>query len=155
MSNTRIPLRLLLVAVAAGAVIAAGLNTMVYLCGRAADLEFLVDESTGEMVRLGHVLGATSTSFALGLIVAGVANRLGRPRLVTVQVVAAALAIVSIGEDLVIDASAAAKATLAAMHLVAGAVYVTALHVASTRLRASAAPLATAHQPASENVAAA
>ena len=69
-------------------------------------------------------------TFAVGLVAALIASRLRRPSLRSLQVLGGVVAVASMAMDVPIDASPAAKATLAVMHLVVGAAYVASLQLA-------------------------
>src|SRR5262245_39757011 len=65
------------------AAIAVITNSLIYAAGRAAGLEFVIQRVAGapaRTVEITNVVGATVSSFAIGLLVAAAANRL-RPTL--------------------------------------------------------------------------
>jgi hypothetical protein len=129
------PIRSLLVVGATGAVVATAANALIYGAGRAADIAYVVSKTAQgtERVRLADVVSLSLMSFAVGIIAAVCARRFRRPSVRTLQIVGGVLAVVSTWGDFVIDGTAAAKATLAVMHIVVGVAYIVSLQVASTR----------------------
>jgi hypothetical protein len=126
----------LLVVGAAGAVAATAVNACIYGAGRAADVAYVITQSSSapERVGLGEVVSLSLMSFAVGLVAAAVALRFGRPSLRALQILGAVLAVVSTWGDFTIDGTAAATATLALMHIVVGVAYVTSLEIVRVRL---------------------
>jgi hypothetical protein len=130
-TSTTIRIRPLLAAGAVGAAASALVNASIFGLGRAAGVDFVVDSST--RVAVTDVVSFTLMCFAVGVLAAVVARWLRRPGYRALQVVAAAVAVVSVAMDIPIDASPTAKVLLATMHLVTGAAYVTTLEVAHRR----------------------
>jgi hypothetical protein len=116
------------------AVGAATVNAAIYGIGRAADLSFVASTTASgpEHILLQHVVSFTFMTFAVGLVVAAIADKVRRPSLHALQLVGATVAVVSIAMDVPIDSSVTAKATLALMHIVAGVAYVAALQIVRT-----------------------
>ena len=104
-------------------------NLLIWLVGRALGVAFAVRlSSTARPVAAGaaSVAAFTLVSLAIGTAVAVAAS--GRPRaLARLQVAGAAVTLVSLVAPLSVIATTPTKVSLAAMHLVAGAVYVGAL----------------------------
>lgn len=120
---------------AAGAVVGAAVNATIFGIGRAADVPFrVVDGGNEEVINVGFVVGMSLLSLAVGLVGVAVAYRyFGRRSLRPFAVLGAVLALASNIGFPGTDATAATKWSLAAMHLVVGAVYVTGLEVARAR----------------------
>ena len=116
---------------AIGAAVATAVNIAIYGIGRAAGVDYILTETS--RVRVPDVVILSLMSFAIGLVAAAVAARWDRG-LRALQVVGAALAVISTWGDFTIDGSGAATATLALMHLVVGAVYVTTLEGVRSRV---------------------
>lgn len=127
---------------AIGAVAAAVVNAVIYGLGRVVDVSYTFTEGGEEQtVDLGAVVGASLITFAVGLVVAAAVVWLGRPDLRIVQWVGGVIAVASTWTSFAIDASFAASATLAAMHIVSGVAYVAALEaVRSPSKELAAAP---------------
>jgi hypothetical protein len=142
--------RQLFVVGAATAVAATGVNAVIYGAGRAAGVEYLVDVTSKgpQSVQLVHVISLSLMSFAVGILGAVIASAWRRPSLRTMQIIGAVLAVVTTWGDFTIDGTFAATLTLALMHLVVGAAYITALYVVGSRRPASATSRVTATHPA-------
>lgn len=118
-----------------GAVLAAIINGAVFLMGRAADVSFLVpgfgsDTSPQEMTLMQVILNSLVpliVGTAVAVLVVSRGHGVRGP-----QLLGAAVALISLGLPLTIDADLATKFLLASMHLVAGVVFVLTLQ-ASTR----------------------
>jgi hypothetical protein len=128
MSTSRTRPSHLLRAGAVGAVAATLVNAALFGAGRAADLAYVVHQSSTDRIRLVHVVSFSLETFAVGLVAAVVAARLGRS-LRALQILGAVVAVLSTGMDVSIDATLPAKLTLACMHLVVGLAYVASLQV--------------------------
>jgi hypothetical protein len=134
-TNT-VRIRQLLRVGALGAVIATVVNAAIYATGRAAGVAYVVTRDSGgtQSVHLRDVVSLSLMSFAVGLLAALVAARVGRG-LRVLAVLGAALAVVSTWSDFTIDGNGAAKLTLASMHLVVGIVYVASVRLARRDVR--------------------
>jgi hypothetical protein len=114
--------------VAAGT--AALANLALFAASRAAGVSYLVrfsPDADPTRVTAAHVALTTLVPFVAGLAVAVVAARHLRHGLRTVQVLGAALAVVSLAGPLSLEADTAARLVLAAMHVVTGAAFAVAL----------------------------
>jgi hypothetical protein len=142
MNTTKTRIRRLLAAGAVGAASAAVANAVLFGIGRVADLDYVVNETAhgAERIAVTDVVGFSLMSFAVGLLTAVVATWLRRPSLLALQIVGAVVAVASMAMDAPIDASAGAKVTLAAMHLVVGLAYVVGLQFVRSSRSASLAP---------------
>ena len=127
------------------ALAAVAINVLIYAGGRVADVSYVVNQTASgpEEIRLVHVVGFCLQAFAVGLVAALVANRLGRPSLRSLQILGAVIAVGSTVMDVGIDSALPAKLLLASMHIVTGVAYVAAVQVVRSR-----ASLATEHAPA-------
>jgi len=121
----------------AGAVVAVVLNLWIYVSARAADVSFVVpgfEAGAGPMeISAINVAFVTLFAFLIGTGVAALAHLRGRLRLVLW--LGLAVALVSLGAPLTLDAATSTKLSLASMHVVAGAVFFVALHRIAARER--------------------
>jgi hypothetical protein len=127
---------------AVAGVAATVVNAVVYVVGNAAGVDYIAEEKASGpvFVQLRHVVSLSLISFAIGLAAAVVVTVLRRRGLRSLQVVGAVLGVATIAMDFGIDASAAAKITLGAMHLVVAAAYVAAVQAVRTQRAAVEAP---------------
>jgi purine-cytosine permease-like protein len=113
-----------------GAIAAAAVNLTLFAVSRAADTSFLVRRSSDadptEVTAL-HVLLTTVIPFIVGLAIAVAAERRLRQGLRTLQVVGAAIAVVSLAGPLSVEADTTAKLVLATMHVITGGCFVVAV----------------------------
>jgi hypothetical protein len=125
------PVRRLLKVGAVAAVTATVVNAVVYSVGNAAGVDYIAEQKASGPVwiKLQHVVSLSLIAFAIGLAAAVVVTALRRRGLRALQVVGAVLGVATVAMDFGIDASAAAKITLGAMHLVVGASYVAAVGI--------------------------
>lgn len=144
METTKTSARRLLAHGAAGAAIATTVNATIFGVARAADVDFLVDVTRKgpQHVVVANVVNLTWMSFAVGLVAAVIAGRIGPRSLRTVQIVGSILALLTIIPDFTIDGPASATLSLASMHVVAGFVFVTAVARARRVSVRPAVPLA-------------
>jgi hypothetical protein len=121
---------------AIGALVATVVNASIYASGRAADVAYVItrDGSGAQSVHLRDVVSLSLISFAIGLVAAVIAVRLGRG-LRALAALGAVLAVISTWSDFTIDGNGAAKVTLASMHLVVGIAYVASLRLAPRDVR--------------------
>jgi hypothetical protein len=115
-----------LLAAAAGTAI----NVIIFLCGRALGVSFLVRFSSSQPsahVGIASVAGVSFVALGAGTVIAA----LVRPRLglsvTAVQLTAAGLAVLSLAGPLAFGAGASTKLLLASMHLAAGTTFVLSL----------------------------
>jgi hypothetical protein len=127
-----------LIAGVAGAVV----NAVIYGVGRAADVAYVISQTSSgpQHVRLVDVVSFSLMAFAVGLVAALIVAKLGRPNLRVLQVLGAVIAVASTAMDIPIDSTLAAKLSLASMHLVMGFAYVTTLQAARTTRTSVSAP---------------
>jgi hypothetical protein len=125
----------LLVVGAIGAALATAVNGAIYGIARAAGVAYVINATS--RVRVPDVVILSLVSFAVGLGAAAVAARFDRRGLRVLQVVGAALAVVSTWGDFSIDGTRAATLTLALMHLVVGVAYVASIEVVRSRAQGS------------------
>lgn len=126
----------------AAALVAAVANLVVYLIGRAADVEFTLTPG-GSVTQIGvvHVLLMSIVSVLLGTMLAVVLARGGVHRLRWAQAAGAAIAVLSAIAPL--SGGWPAGVLLASMHLITGASYVLALQAVRRRSATTAAEPAT------------
>lgn len=123
---------------AIGAVAAALGNLMILFAGRAAGASFeYVESGTTYDVTVGGVLLASVPSLVLGTIVAAVLSRwwLGIFRLA--QVIAGALALLTVAGPLMTDTDGGTRLSLALMHVVLGVACVLTLETVRRRVKAT------------------
>lgn len=121
---------------------AAIVNVVILVAANAAAVEFFApDPRTGNLTEIGvpQVIFVTLFSSLIGLAVAAIAERLGRP-LRWVQVGGVAATLLSLVSPLTLDAELATRLVLSLMHLIAGGAFVGALGRAD---RAVAPPVET------------
>lgn len=130
----------------AGASVAVVANLMILAVSSAAGTSFLVPGFGGMgAARVTGVQVFVTTMFAMlaGTAATAVASRSGRVR--AVQLAGALFAIVSLGAPLSLQADTPTKLSLAAMHLVAGIIFVLGVHRRSAgdpdRMERAAKPL--------------
>jgi len=113
-----------------GAVLAAFLNAVLYLVGRAADVPYQVPGFSPDMptqtVTIIQVVLSTFVPLAVGIALALVLVSRGRG-IRGLQYLGGALALVSLVVPLSLDTDLATKTLLSTMHLVTGAVFVLSL----------------------------
>jgi hypothetical protein len=134
---------------AAAGIAAVAANAAIYAAARAGSVDFVAHQSVSgaDRIKLMTVVTLTLMTFAAGVIAALVANRVRRPSLNSLRVLAALIALGSTVMDAGIDSTVTAKLLLASMHIVTGIAYVvalgSALRAASSRT-AEAVPVRTA-----------
>jgi hypothetical protein len=105
---------------ATGALLGTAVNLAIYGIGRAAGIEYVVDD--GSSIAAIHVISLSLITFAAGVIAAAVASH-WRNGFRVAQIAGGVFAVLSTFGDFTIDGSAAAMLTLALMHLALGTVY--------------------------------
>jgi hypothetical protein len=126
---------------AVGAAAGAVVNSAIFGIGRAADVPFhVVDGSSEETVNIGGVLFMSIAAVAVGLLGVAVAYWLfGRKSLRPFAVLGVLIALASNIGFPDVEATAATKWSLAAMHVVVGIVYAASLEVVRARVGTDAA----------------
>jgi hypothetical protein len=114
---------------AAAAAIAAILNVVILVIGRAAGVSFVVPSFTGTPMTVvpAVVVFTVVFWFVLGLLLTTFVAARQPGRLAAIQRVAAVVTVVSLLQPLTVDADAATRLVLAIMHPVAGAAFILAL----------------------------
>jgi len=126
---------------AAGAAAAAIVNLVVFAIANAAGVSFeFVQNGRPTTVGYGMVAVVSVGSVLLGAVLAAL---LGPRRLRLVQIIGAAVAVLSAGAPLTLTGAASGKAVLVLLHLITGAVFVLALELVRRRTPADE-PSATA-----------
>src|SRR4051812_36726503 len=94
-TTTPIKARQLLAYGSIAALVAVAINVGIYAGGRAADVSYVVNQTASgpEEIQLVHVVGFCLQAFAVGLVAALIANRLGRPSLRSLQILGAVIAV--------------------------------------------------------------
>jgi hypothetical protein len=113
-----------------GAVLATVINGAVFLTARAADVSFVVrgfgSDTSPRTVTLVQVILNSFAPFIVGTAVAAFVVSRGH-RVRSLQLVGAAVALISLGGPATMDADGATRLLLASMHVVAGAMFVLTL----------------------------
>ena len=150
MSTQSHPARRLVKTAIPAAAAAVAVNAAIYSLGRAADVTYVISRtaSDAQRIHVGDVVSFTLMAFAFGVVVAALAMRIGRPRLATIETLAAVVAVASTAMDLPIDSTAPAKVLLASMHLVAGVAFIAALRRADHINQATLTISSAEHEPA-------
>ena len=127
--------RSLLVGAAAGAAAATLVNAALWAGGRAADASFLVTLPTGDTMQVGivEVVLKTVLAFALGSGLLALAARRSHRWVRAVLVAAVLVAVLTTGGPLSNAHDTATGVSLAAMHLVTGAMFVVIASRVATR----------------------
>ena len=104
-------------------------NLSLFAGARAAGLSFEFHQpgaATGtQTVSAGALIGATVIAMTIGWVLAGLAAWRHRPSLGTLATLGGVAAVVSVLAPLALDADPSARLTLASIHLVTGAFFVT------------------------------
>jgi hypothetical protein len=115
---------------AVAAAIATVVNLTLLAVGRAVGGTFVVaygPEPVTTQVGAGAVTVFTVVAMALGLTVTALVARRRTQRLRTMQIIGAAVAVVSLFQPLTVDTDITTRIALVAMHLVSGAAFVAGL----------------------------
>lgn len=113
-------------------VAAVAANLAVYGAATAADVDVEVRPPGTEatmQINAGSVAATTLVALVVGWGLVAFARRQGRPTMRAVEVVAGTVAVVSIALPLAAEGTLAAQLTLAAMHLLTGAVFIAAVEL--------------------------
>jgi len=128
-----------------GAAVAAVVNLVVFALGRAADVPFVVTgNGSTTQIGAGPVAFVSVLSLLVGTVFAVLLARRGSRARRLAQAIGAAVALVSIAGPATQADEASTAVLLAAMHVIAGVVYVAAVEVAARQSDRGTAPAADA-----------